>query len=327
MSTMDFLSSLRERGVRLSVEDGRLKCDAPAGVLDDDLRAQLVTRKQELVALITQAEASLSGPRSLVPLKTSGDAAPLFARPGHNGDVFCYRTLAEYIDPDRPLYGIEPKGLDGSAVPDTVEEIAAYEVEQIRRLQPEGPYHLAGYCACGTVTFESARQLAEDGAEVARIVLFASPFPHVYRTNRGRLFARSVAYRVRKHSEKVASGTLSEGLGYVRERANARVASIADRRDPALDNRRRVESATVEAVKRYDPGYFAGRVDIVLPSEAWRTSGDRPDDWRTVSSRVVEHVGPAGCDGDDMLREPHVRAIAALLDNALDDEGNERAPD
>ena len=39
MSTAEFLSSLRERHVRLWVEDGRLKCDAPPGVLDDDLRA------------------------------------------------------------------------------------------------------------------------------------------------------------------------------------------------------------------------------------------------------------------------------------------------
>ena len=50
MTTAEFLSSLRERGVRLSVEDGRLKCDAPPGVLDDGLRAQLAARKQELLS-------------------------------------------------------------------------------------------------------------------------------------------------------------------------------------------------------------------------------------------------------------------------------------
>ena len=40
MSTSEFLSRLRERDVRLWVEDGRLKCDAPPGVLDADLRAE-----------------------------------------------------------------------------------------------------------------------------------------------------------------------------------------------------------------------------------------------------------------------------------------------
>ena len=98
MTTARLLSTLRERGVRLSVEDGRLKCDAPQGILDDGLRAQLAAHKEELLALIGGAETALSAPRSLVPLKPTGEHPPLFARPGHNGDVFCYRALAEHLD-------------------------------------------------------------------------------------------------------------------------------------------------------------------------------------------------------------------------------------
>ena len=55
MTTAEFLSSLRERDVRLWVEDGRLKCDAPPGVLDDGLRAQLAARKEELLTLIAES--------------------------------------------------------------------------------------------------------------------------------------------------------------------------------------------------------------------------------------------------------------------------------
>ena len=64
------------------------------------------------------------------------------------------------------------------------------------------------------------------------------------------------------------------------------------RKDPALENRRRVEDATVAAVKRYEPGFYAGRVDVFLPNDAWRRSGDQPDEWKRVAARVVEHVGP-----------------------------------
>ncbi len=95
MTTAEFLSRQRERGVRLSVEDGRLKCDAPPGILDDGLQAQLAARKPELLDLIAEAQMTLGAPRSLVPLKPTGEHPPLFARPGHNGDVFCYRALAE----------------------------------------------------------------------------------------------------------------------------------------------------------------------------------------------------------------------------------------
>jgi thioesterase domain-containing protein len=314
MTTAYFLSTLRERGVRLSVEDGRLKCDAPPGILDDGLRAQLAARKEELLALIAGAESALSAPRSLVPLKPTGDHPPLYARPGHNGDVFCYRALAAHLDPRRPLYAVEPKGVDGSPTPETVEEIAEYEVAQIRRFQPEGPYYIAGFCAGGAIAFESARQLAHAGEEVARVLLFGSPFPTAYRIG-----------RLRRHMTAATAGSLVEGVEYIRSHAAARVASAGERHDPALANRRRIGHATMAAVKRYEPGFYARRVDAFLPNEAWRRSGGRPDEWKRVAGQVVEHVGPDGCDGDNMLREPHVLVLAALLNRALRDEGGQHA--
>jgi thioesterase domain-containing protein len=317
VNTSAFLAGLRERGVRLSVRNGVLKADAPPGVIDDALRAQLAERKQELMTLISEAEAAAGAPRSLVPLKPTGDHPPLFARPGHNGDVFCYRALAEHLDARQPLYGIEPKGVDGSPVPETVEEIARYEVEQIRQLQPEGPYYVAGFCAGGTVAFETARQLAAAGQEVSRVVLFGSPFPTVYRTNPARLYLRSVGYRARRHASALVAGSAGEGVEYLRSRARARIASAAERDDPSLENRREVEDATVEAVKRYEPGFYDGRVDLFLPNDAWRHSGDRPAEWKHVAAEIVEHVGPNESDGDSMLREPHVGALAALLRASL----------
>jgi thioesterase domain-containing protein len=178
---------------------------------------------------------------------------------------------------------------------------------------------VAGYCAGGAIAFESARQLAAAGQEVARVVLFGSPFPTVYRESRARLYARSLTHRARRHTDVLRQGSLKEDADYVWERLRGRATAAASRLDPSLANRRRVEDATVDAVRRYTPLYYHGRVDVIFPSEAWRDSGDRPEDWRLVATQVVEHVGPAGVDGDDMLREPHVRATTALLEEALDD--------
>ena len=319
--TAELLSSLRERGVRLSVEGDRLICDAPAGVVDEELRAELAARKAELMTLIAESELARSGPRSLVPLKATGDYPPLFARPGHNGDVFCYRALAAHVDQRQPLYGIEPKGVDGSPIPETVEEIAAYEVEQIREFQPSGPYHIAAYCAGGAVAFESARQLAEAGEPVARVLLLGAPFPTTYRTDGGRLHVRSLNDRVRRHARALTAGSLTDAVEYGRGRAVGRWSNAVERSDPAFATRRRVEEATISAVKRFEPKFYPGRIDVFLPNEAWRYSSDQPDEWRRVAGEVVEYVGPDRCDGDDMLREPHVGAFAALLRAALGNEG------
>ena len=149
---------------------------------------------------------------------------------------------------------------------------------------------------------------------MARVILFASPFPTVYRTG-----------RLRRHMAAATAGSPAEGLEYIRSHAVARVATARERHDPALANRRRIEDATLAALKRYEPGFYAGRVDVFLPSEAYRRSGDRPDEWKRVAGQVVEHVGPDRCDGDYMLREPHVLVLAALLNQALRDEGGQHA--
>ena len=325
--TAELLSSLRERGVRLSVENGRLICDAPPGVVDDELRAELTARKAELVTLIAESEQARSGPRSLVPLKATGDLLPLYARPGHNGDVFCYRALAAHVDPRQPLYGVEPKGVDGGSIPETVEEIAAYEVEQIRAFQPGGPYSIAAYCAGGAIAFESARQLMEAGEPVARVLLFGAPFPTTYRRAGGGLSVRLLNERVRRHTRELTAGSVTDAVEYARSRAAGRWSNAVERRDPAFETRRRLEEATIAAVKRYEPKFYAGRIDVFLPNEAWRHSSDQPGEWKRVAGEVVEHVGPDRCDGDYMLREPHVGAFAALLKTALGDEGGRHETD
>lgn len=317
LRTSEFLSELRERDVRLWIEDGRLKCDAPPGVLEDGLRNELAARKQELLTALAEVDASLREPRSIVPLKPTGDRPPLFARPGHNGDVFCYRALAEYLDSRQPLYGVEPRGLDGDSAAETVEEMAAYEVAQMRVLQPEGPYYVAGFCAGGAIAFESARQLAQAGEDVARVILLGSPYPDAYRADRVTRHVRSLRQRATRHGPALTEGTVTDRLQYTRERIRSRATAAAKRYDPSLANRRRIEEATMAAVKRYHPGAYAGRVDVFFPSEAWRRSGEQAENWRLVAAESVEHVGPDGADGDNMLREPHVRALAALLNSCL----------
>lgn len=324
MTTAEFLANLRERDVRLWLENGKLKCDAPTGVLNDEWRTELSARKQELMALLADADATLGGPRSLVPLKPTGDSQPLFARPGHNGDVFAYLALAKYLEPRRPLYGVEPKGVDGGPLANSVEEMAAYEVEQIRRFQPAGPYLLAGYCAGGAIAFEAARQLVDAGEEVARVVLFGAPFPTVYRSSRAATELRRVRHVARRHAPGLTSGSMADRVRYVHGHLQDRSAAAAEHRGPALAKRRRIEDATIEVVKRYEPGFYPGRVDAFLPNAAWRHAGEGSEKWKQVASFVVEHVGPDEADGDNMLKEPHVQALAALLNPVLENDSGER---
>ena len=63
----------------------------------------------------------------------------------------------------------------------TVEDLAAYFVDQIRTFRPDGPYVIVGYCAGATIAFELARQLEQRGGSVSSVIFFAGAYPSWYR--------------------------------------------------------------------------------------------------------------------------------------------------
>src|SRR5215470_7355232 len=162
-----FLTDLRRRDIEVSAECERLRCNAPVGVLTDELRDELQRRKNEILEFLRSAEALARQQRAIVPLQPLGTDVPVFAVAGHNGDIFCYRWLVRHLEKNQPFFGLQAPGVDGQSKPIArVEDLAAYFAGQIRAFRPDGPYVIAGFCAGGTVAFELACQLLRDGAAV-----------------------------------------------------------------------------------------------------------------------------------------------------------------
>lgn len=131
---------------------------------------------RELAALVDDKEKS--PPRSvLVPVQAKGSRTPLFLVHGAGGDVLWgYANLAKHMHPEQPIYGIKSRGQIGLDEYDDIERMAKYYLEEVRALQPHGPYFLGGYCFGGNVAYEMARQLHAQGEQVAELLLIdASP--------------------------------------------------------------------------------------------------------------------------------------------------------
>lgn len=58
METANLLSTLRQRDVKLWIEDNQLRCSMPAGALDAEMRAALRSRKDELLNLLRQGQSN-----------------------------------------------------------------------------------------------------------------------------------------------------------------------------------------------------------------------------------------------------------------------------
>ena len=71
------------------------------------------------------------------------------------------------MGPDQPFYGLQPVGLDGVTEPlDTIPAMASRYIEELRRVQPEGPYRLMGFCFGGTIVNMLAVRLPDLAAGV-----------------------------------------------------------------------------------------------------------------------------------------------------------------
>ena len=104
----------------------------------------------------------------------TSERAPFFCAHAADGNVLGMRPLAMAMSAEFPFYCLEPRGLDGSEPFESVEETARSYIEEIRKVQPHGAYHLGGYCYGGVVAFEMARMLEEMGEEVAALFLIDS---------------------------------------------------------------------------------------------------------------------------------------------------------
>ena len=110
---------------------------------------------------------------SLVPIKAEGTKPPLFYLHAGGGNLLVYRELALSLGDEQPVYGLQPRGLDGKLQPsENIQEMAEFYISQIRQVQSQGPYYLAGLSTGGLIAWEIAQQLKQEGQIVNLLALF-----------------------------------------------------------------------------------------------------------------------------------------------------------
>jgi thioesterase domain-containing protein/acyl carrier protein len=127
---------------------------------------------------------------SLVPLRASGSKPPVFCLHAGGGHVFFYKDLAKHLGPDQPVYALQRLGVDDiTQAAQDIESTASYYLEEIRKVQPNGPYSLLAYCFSISICWEMVRQLQEAGDSTSVIAMIdSSPPLQVHkRTNTDRL--------------------------------------------------------------------------------------------------------------------------------------------
>ena len=108
--------------------------------------------------------------QTLVTIQPGGSKPPLFfIHVLGEGLKFC-RPLTSYLDPEQPIYGLTVGIMDEVSL-NELEDFVAHYIKEMRSIQPEGPYLLAGIYCGGRIAYEMALQLHAQGQKVALLAL------------------------------------------------------------------------------------------------------------------------------------------------------------
>ncbi|WP_425336881.1 alpha/beta fold hydrolase [Xenorhabdus griffiniae] len=120
---------------------------------------------------------------SMVSLSRNIKATPLFFAPGAGGHVLYLRELATALEGAYSVWGMQSPELDGRSDPPSylevngLEAMASVMIDFLKKVQPNGPYYLAGHSFGGWLAFEMARQLVQQGESIGLLALVDSESP------------------------------------------------------------------------------------------------------------------------------------------------------
>lgn len=255
---------------------------------------------------------------SLIPVRVVGDATPFFCVHGAGGGVFFVGDLANLLDGNRPIYGLQARGFETQPGPyRTIEELAARYLEEIRPVQPQGAYLLGGLSLGGKIAFEMAQQLVRAGEEVALVAMIdTQERPDIRSADPGR------------HRARLRSMGPIEGLTYVARGTGKRISRSAKRglikyhlrRGRPLPDTLGLRNLYfypmhAEANRAYTPEAYPGRVAVIasegktrLHEETW---GRLAEGGFSVDEIATPHAG--------LLKPPHDVEVAGHLQRLLDE--------
>ena len=111
----------------------------------------------------------------VMPIRVGGDGPSLFCVHPLIGLSWCYLAVLPHIDARYPVYGLQARGVRvPEPLPGTMLEMARDYADQIRKVQPAGPYHLLGWSLGGNIAFAVAEELERRGERIGLLVILDS---------------------------------------------------------------------------------------------------------------------------------------------------------
>lgn len=275
---------------------------------------------QKLAQVLQQQDAGSPNP-SLVAIQPQGSRPPLFLFEG----VSIYHPLIPYLGLDQPIYGLIAMVKDGIEGPiNQVEAIAAHYIQEMVKIQPEGPYYLGGLSFGGLIAFEVAQQLAAQGRKTEVLALFdtvlpsaVSPLPPYDRLQ----FHRK---KIAQHGPRYLIDRVVDKVQKTVGQFQLRFQSVQPSQPLDQSRSKTVEYLMLRAINdraeaAYRPKFYEGEVSVFRALDDPDLEGAQIETglgWMPHSRHLRIYDLPG--DHLSILREPHVSVLGNHLKQLLD---------
>jgi thioesterase domain-containing protein len=258
----------------------------------------------------------------VVPLQPNGKERPLFFVHMHNGNIQRWRVLLKHINKDQPVYAIQPRGLDEKYdYHYSVEAMASFYIDEIKKIQPVGPYRLAGLCFGGTTAFEMARQLKAKG-ETAELVFMINNYAPP---------SNPMQYKIRETWDEFKGMTLEDKLEFALEKTKNAGKKVLSKLTKVFDSG---NTATTEvkvntkpdirwvnsvALLNYQPeSEYSEKVVLIKTGEEIARHYDETLGWKRLINGEIEMHQIPGSDNDTIItHKEYYTQLAQYLNQAL----------
>lgn len=264
----------------------------------------------------------------VVAIRIADGGQPLLFVAGTGTAIRTFQGLARALDGRHSLYVLDATSFGADLAQMDVPAIATRMIADLQRIQPAGPYRLAGHDCGARIAYEIARQLARDGHRVDLLALLEDAAPG---------YPRLHAFPIRALMH--VGYALSKGPAYAGSYLFARIKRMKKyiRPDAACAEEpvtpeslaiRRSAQALQRAAQAFEAQPFAGSMLLIRAGlrdyHPGKIDNDPTQGWgQWVGGKV--RVAELASRPEDMLDLPHAAALARLLTDAIDTTGEGEA--
>jgi len=245
---------------------------------------------EQLAAIIAQKE---TASENVVKINQNGKKTPLFII---SNTSFLYQEMIENLDIEQPIYIIKEELAKTS-------EMASACLQQMRSIQPNGPYYIMGHSYEGLVSYEIARQLQELNEQVAFLGMLDSAIPEV--ENRAR--NKTSLYKRYRRLKTVFQLPWKDIINFFKERIDYR---LSKKFYPLL-------STLDTLINEHEVKHYAGKITVFSALYEFYRIEDINLGWdKWVSGGIEIHEIP-GTHRSMLLRPDNAKLLAQKVNACL----------